>query len=61
MRDLPAVRPKIGVTHVALNCGSRENNLYLWALMAPISYGQALIRDGKVANAMATLKAGIAA
>ena len=29
--------------------------------MAPISYGQALIRDGKVANAMATLKAGIAA
>ncbi len=32
----------------------------LWALMAPLTYGQALIREGKVAEAVATLKAGIA-
>ena len=40
----------------------RENNMpVLWALMAPLTYGQALIREGKVAEAVATLKAGIAA
>ena len=39
----------------------RENNMpVLWALMAPLTYGQALIREGKVAEAVATLKAGIA-
>ena len=32
----------------------------LWAMMAPISYGLALIREGKVAEAIAPLKAGIA-
>jgi predicted ATPase len=39
----------------------RENSLpVLWAIMAPILYGQALIREGKVAEAIAKLKAGIA-
>ena len=39
----------------------RENSLpVLWALFAPISYGQALIREGKVAEGIAPLKAGIA-
>ena len=39
----------------------RENSLpVLWALMAPISYGQALIREGKPAEGIAPLKAGIA-
>jgi class 3 adenylate cyclase len=40
----------------------RENNLpVLWAFLAPISYGLALIREGKVADGIAPLKAGIAA
>ena len=40
----------------------RENSLpVLWAMMAPMSYGQALIREGKVAEGIAPLKAGIAA
>ena len=39
----------------------RENSLpMLWALMAPMAYGLALIREGKVAEAIAPLKAGIA-
>jgi class 3 adenylate cyclase len=39
----------------------RENNLpFLWAFLAPISYGLALIREGKVAEGIATLKGGIA-
>jgi class 3 adenylate cyclase len=39
----------------------RENNLaILWALLAPISYGQALIREGKVAEAISQLEASIA-
>jgi hypothetical protein len=38
----------------------RENSLpVLWALMAPIARGQALIREGKVAEAIAALKVGI--
>jgi class 3 adenylate cyclase/tetratricopeptide (TPR) repeat protein len=38
----------------------RENSLpVLWALMAPFSYGQALIREGKPAEAIAPLKASI--
>jgi predicted ATPase len=40
----------------------RENSLpVLWALLAPISWGQALIREGKVAEGIGPLKAGIAA
>ncbi len=40
----------------------RENSLpVLWALFAPNLYGQALIREGKIAEGMAPLKAGIAA
>jgi hypothetical protein len=39
----------------------RENSLpVLWAMMAPILYGQALIREGKAAEGIAPLKAGIA-
>jgi hypothetical protein len=39
----------------------RENSLhFLWAVMAPRLYGQALIREGKVAEGMASLKAAIA-
>jgi tetratricopeptide (TPR) repeat protein len=39
----------------------RENSLpLLWALMAPISYGQVLILKGKLAEGIAPLKAGIA-
>jgi tetratricopeptide (TPR) repeat protein len=39
----------------------RENSLpVLWELLAPISRGQALIREGKVAEAIGPLKAGIA-
>jgi class 3 adenylate cyclase/tetratricopeptide (TPR) repeat protein len=39
----------------------RENSLpLLWALMAPISHGQALIREGKVNQAVAALKTCIA-
>ena len=39
----------------------RENSLpVLWAMMAPISYGRALIREGKPAEGIAPLKAGIA-
>jgi len=33
----------------------------LWALLAPISWGQALIREGKIAEGIGPLKAGIAA
>ena len=37
-----------------------ENSLpVLWALLAPISYGLALTREGKVAEGMASLKACI--
>jgi hypothetical protein len=32
----------------------------LWAFFAPISYGQAFIREGNVAEGMTALKAGIA-
>jgi class 3 adenylate cyclase/predicted ATPase len=40
----------------------RENSLpVLWTLLAPISWGQAFIREGKVAEGIARLKAGIAA
>jgi hypothetical protein len=39
----------------------RENSLpVLWALMAPIEHGVALIREGKVAEGILPLKAGIA-
>ena len=39
----------------------RENSLpFLWAMLAPISHGQALIREGKVAEAIVPLKAGMA-
>jgi predicted ATPase len=39
----------------------RENSLpVLWALLAPFSYGLALIREGKIAEGIARLKAGIA-
>jgi predicted ATPase len=40
----------------------RENSLpVLWAIMAPISYGQTLILKGKPTEGIAPLKAGIAA
>jgi hypothetical protein len=40
----------------------RENSLpVLWAMFAPSLYGIALIRDGKPAEGIATLKAGFAA
>jgi len=40
----------------------RESSLpVLWALLAPIALGQALIREGKVAEGIGPLKAGIAA
>ena len=39
----------------------RENSLsVLWAMQAPVAYGLALIREGKFAEAIAPLKAGIA-
>jgi predicted ATPase len=39
----------------------RENSLpVLWALFAPVSYGLALFREGKIAEGIAPLKAGIA-
>ncbi len=39
----------------------RENSLpVLWALFARVSYGLALIREGKVAEGIASLKAGVA-
>jgi class 3 adenylate cyclase/tetratricopeptide (TPR) repeat protein len=39
----------------------RENSLpVLWAMLAPISHGEALIREGKVAEGIASLKAGMA-
>jgi hypothetical protein len=39
----------------------RENSLpVLWALLAPISYGKALIREGKPAEGRALLEAGLA-
>jgi class 3 adenylate cyclase/tetratricopeptide (TPR) repeat protein len=39
----------------------RENCLpFLWAMLAPISHGQALIREGKVAEGIIRLKAGMA-
>src|SRR3954447_21202006 len=38
----------------------RENSLpVLWSFLAPISYGQALIRAGKVAEGIAPLKASV--
>jgi predicted ATPase len=40
----------------------RENGLpVLWALSAPISYGQALVREGRVAEGIVPLRAGIVA
>ncbi len=39
----------------------RENSLpVLWAMLAPVAYGLALIREGKPAEGIAPLKAGIA-
>jgi predicted ATPase len=39
----------------------RENSLpVLWPLLAPIAWGQALIREGKVAEGIGPLKAGLA-
>jgi predicted ATPase len=39
----------------------RENSLQvLWAMLAPMAYGEALIREGKVAEGIVPLKAGIA-
>jgi hypothetical protein len=39
----------------------RENSLLvLWALFAPVSYGLAFFREGKIAEGIAPLKAGIA-
>jgi class 3 adenylate cyclase len=39
----------------------RENNLpVLWAILAPFSYGQALIQNGKPAEGIASLQAGLA-
>ena len=38
----------------------RENSMpVLWALLAPLSYGVALIREGKAAEGIATLGAGL--
>ena len=38
----------------------RENSMpVLWALLAPVSYGVALIREGKAAEGIATLGAGL--
>ncbi len=40
----------------------RENSLpVLWAIHAPLSFGHAFIREGKVAEGIASLRAGIAA
>jgi tetratricopeptide (TPR) repeat protein len=40
----------------------RENSLpVLWTLLAPIAWGQALIREGKIAEGIGRLKAGIVA
>jgi tetratricopeptide (TPR) repeat protein len=40
----------------------RENGLpFLWAVWAPFKYNQALIREGRPAEAITSLKAGIAA
>jgi predicted ATPase len=39
----------------------RENSLpVLWAMMAPAAYGEALLREGKPAEAIALLRAGVA-
>ncbi len=39
----------------------RENSLpMLWAYLAPVLYGQALIQNGKPAEGIASLKAGMA-
>jgi predicted ATPase len=39
----------------------RENSLpMLWAVFAPIAYGLALFREGKIAEGVAPLKAGLA-
>jgi class 3 adenylate cyclase len=39
----------------------RGNSLpFLWAMLAPISHGEALIREGKVAEGIVSLKAGMA-
>jgi predicted ATPase len=39
----------------------RQNSLpVLWALLAPLSYGRALIREGKVAEGIVPFKSGIA-
>src|SRR6185437_5103237 len=39
----------------------RENSLpVLWAMLAPFAHGQVLIREGKIAEGIAPLKAGIA-
>jgi class 3 adenylate cyclase/tetratricopeptide (TPR) repeat protein len=39
----------------------RENSLpFLWACVAPISYGEALIREGRFAEGMVPLRAGMA-
>jgi predicted ATPase len=40
----------------------RENSLpFLWAILAPMAYGQALIREGKPAEAIVPLRTGITA
>jgi tetratricopeptide (TPR) repeat protein len=40
----------------------RQNSLpFLWAILAPVTYGNALVREGKPAEAIAPLKAGISA
>jgi len=40
----------------------RENNLpFLWAILAPFTHGQALVREGKPAEAIVPLRAGLAA
>ena len=43
-------------------CGlGRENSLpVMWAMCAPVSYGQALILKGKPADGIAPLQTGIA-
>jgi tetratricopeptide (TPR) repeat protein len=39
----------------------RENSLtMLWAMLAPMAYGDALIREGKIAEGIAQLKVGVA-
>jgi class 3 adenylate cyclase len=51
------------IRHRAEECErlGRQNSLpFLWAMLAPISLGEALIREGKIADGIVPLKAGMA-